>query len=135
MVVRRGWFEEMVATVVPRKQAYLPVVWSGCYGSDGTSFPASERAPSGKAAHGWWRTTGTGMVAAALEDIVRAGGYGADFAYRWEYGTEDWGLEHRLRRIVKTYRRYSPYLLHPHHSQNRNWKGSVDGQRVRAVVL
>ena len=92
MLVSRGWVEEMVDRTWPWKQAYLPVVWSACYGAGADRFPASPEHPSGKETRGWWRTTGTGMVVAYLKDIYRCGGYGTDFVTRGEYGSEDWGL-------------------------------------------
>lgn len=92
MLVRRGFFEEMLEYAVPGKQVFFPIVWSSCYGADASLFPTNRSWPSGKEARGWWRTTGTGMVVTYMKDMYKCGGYGADFVNRGEYGSEDWGL-------------------------------------------
>ena len=92
MLVLKGFFEELLEYPIPGRQVFFPVVWSGCYGADVSTFPTNRSWPSGKESRGWWRTTGTGMVVTYMKDMYRCGGYGADFVNRGEYGNEDWGL-------------------------------------------
>ena len=129
MLIRRGWWEAMLAAPAPARRSFFPIVWSGCYGAGADTFPSSPNATGGREARGWWRTRGTGMAAAYMSDIVKAGGYGP-ISKRSLYGTEDWGLEHRLRRVAFSGgRRRTPGLVHPHHPQNTAWASSSDGMR------
>ena len=130
MVIRGGWWEAMLATPVPERKSMFPIVWSGCYGANASTYPASANATGGREARGWWRTRGTGMAVAYMSDLVRAGGYGPITNKRGLYGTEDWGLEHRLRPVAFSGgRRRMPSLIHPHHPQSINWAATQDGMR------
>jgi hypothetical protein len=86
MYTRPGFFQEMLARTIRSQQAFVPIVWSTCFGKGVDSLPQRDDAPDSEA--GFWRELGTGMVAVYKSDVLRMGGYRGKDRKREQYGEE-----------------------------------------------
>lgn len=72
MIIRPGFAEDMVRVPVPAKTAFLPIIWSMCWGAALEDGPKRSNWRSSR--KGFWRPGGRGMVVAYLSDIKAVGG-------------------------------------------------------------
>ncbi len=127
LVARNGLFPSVIRNTALGSAAFVPVLWSTCFNATLDDLPADgDVKDSGS---GFWRTGGTGMVAAFASDILAVNGYNAQFFSKSSWGSEDIDFTKRLRQVVALNRPRTPSLVHLYH-QRVDWAASVDGIRL-----
>lgn len=119
------FFQTMFATTIRAQQAFVPVLWSTCFGKGLNTTPTSPAVEDND--NGFWRVSGTGMVAVFKSDSMRVSGYRVKDQLRVRYGEEDINFSRDLATTFRLHRPNMPSLLHLYHSRVEWTKGTNDG--------
>ena len=114
----------ILARVVPGRRVFVPVCFSFHQGRSRDTLVAAAKAkgvPWNRPQHlygqGWWRSEGSGMMAAYLSDLIAVGSYDETIT---GYGTEDTDLMTRFEKAgYQVYRSKEPFYYHLWHPPSR----------------